>query len=85
MKGFKNAEPADIAAAIVGLVAHPKPRVRVTRAAGALIASQKFLPRVVSEGLNRVLGGEHVFTDDIDVDKRKAYEARARGERDFRS
>ncbi|HEV7582493.1 MAG TPA: SDR family oxidoreductase [Mycobacterium sp.] len=80
MKGFKNAEPADIAAAIVGLVAHPKPRVRVTRAAGALIASQKFLPRVVSEGLNRVLGGEHVFTDDIDVDKRKAYEARARGE-----
>jgi NAD(P)-dependent dehydrogenase (short-subunit alcohol dehydrogenase family) len=80
MKGFKNAEPADIAAAIVGLVAHPKPRVRVTKAAGALIASQKFLPRVVSEGLNRVLGGEHVFTDDIDVDKRKAYEARARGE-----
>ena len=80
MKGFKNAEPADIAAAIVGLVAHPKPRVRVTKTAGALIASQKFLPRVVSEGLNRVLGGEHVFTDDIDVDKRKAYEARARGE-----
>jgi NAD(P)-dependent dehydrogenase (short-subunit alcohol dehydrogenase family) len=80
MKGFKNAEPADIAAAIVGLVAHPKPRVRVTKAAGALIASQKFLPRVVSEGLNRVMGGEHVFTDDIDVDKRKAYEARARGD-----
>ena len=80
MKGFKNAEPTDIADAIVGLVAHPKPRVRVTKAAGALIASQKFLPRVVSEGLNRAMGGEHVFTDDIDVDKRKAYEARARGE-----
>src|SRR6516165_2279623 len=30
-KGFKNAEPEDIADAIVGLVAHPKPRVRVTR------------------------------------------------------
>jgi hypothetical protein len=54
--------------------------VRVTKAAGALIASQKFLPRVVSEGLNRVMGGEHVFTDDIDVDTRKAYESRARGE-----
>ncbi|MGB9308431.1 MAG: SDR family oxidoreductase [Mycobacterium sp.] len=79
-KGFKNAEPADIAAAIVGLVAHPKPRVRVTRAAGAMVASQKFMPRVVAEGLNRLLGGEHVFTDDVDVEKRKAYEARARGE-----
>jgi NAD(P)-dependent dehydrogenase (short-subunit alcohol dehydrogenase family) len=79
-KGFKNAEPADIAAAIVGLIAHPKPRVRVTRAAGAMVASQKFMPRVVAEGLNRLLGGEHVFTDDVDVEKRKAYEARARGE-----
>jgi NAD(P)-dependent dehydrogenase (short-subunit alcohol dehydrogenase family) len=80
VKGFKNAEPADIADAIVKLVAHPKPRVRVTKAAGAMIASQKFMPRVLAEGLNRALGGEHVFTDDVDVDKRKAYEARARGE-----
>jgi hypothetical protein len=80
MKGFKNAEPTDIADAIVGLVAHPKPRVRVTKAAGALIASQKFLPRVVSEGLNRIMGGEHVFTDNVDVEKRRAYEARARGD-----
>jgi NAD(P)-dependent dehydrogenase (short-subunit alcohol dehydrogenase family) len=79
-KGIKNAEPADIADAIVKLVAHPKPRVRVTKTAGAIMASQKFMPRALSEGLNRALGGEHVFTDDIDVDKRKAYEARARGE-----
>ena len=61
-------------------MAHPKPRVRVTKAAGAMIASQKFMPRVVAEGLNRLLGGEHVFTDDVDVEKRRAYEARARGE-----
>ncbi|MCV7125423.1 SDR family oxidoreductase [Mycobacterium lacus] len=80
VKGFRNAEPADIADAIVGLVVHPKPRVRVTRAAGAMVVSQKFMPRVVSEGLNRILGGEHVFTDDVDVEKRRAYEARARGE-----
>ncbi len=79
-KGFKNAEPADIANAIVGLVAHPKPRVRVTKAAGAMVVSQRFMPRSVAEGLNRILGGEHVFTDDVDVDKRKAYETRARGE-----
>lgn len=80
VKGFKNAEPSDIADAIVKLVAHPKPRVRVTRAAGAMVASQKFMPRRFSEGLNRILGGEHVFTDDVDVEKRRAYEARARGE-----
>jgi NAD(P)-dependent dehydrogenase (short-subunit alcohol dehydrogenase family) len=80
VKGIKNAEPADIADAIVKLVAKPKPRVRVTKTAGAIIASQKFIPRALAEGLNRVLGGEHVFTDDVDVEKRKAYEARARGE-----
>lgn len=79
-KGVKNAEPTDIAEAIVRLVAHPRPRVRVTKTAGAIIASQKFLPRVVSEGLNRLLGGEHVFTDDVDPQRRRAYESRARGE-----
>jgi NAD(P)-dependent dehydrogenase (short-subunit alcohol dehydrogenase family) len=79
-KGFKNAEPADIANAIVKLVAQPKPRVRVTKMIGAVVASAKFMPRSVAEGLNRMLGGEHVFTDDVDVDTRSAYEARARGE-----
>ncbi len=80
VRGFRNAEPAEIADAIVGLVAHPRPRVRVTRAAGAMVVSQRFWPRRVAEAVNRVLGGEHVFTDDVDVEKRRAYEARARGE-----
>ncbi|WP_156690225.1 SDR family oxidoreductase [Mycobacterium sp. Marseille-P9652] len=80
VRGFRNAEPAEIADAIVGLVAHPRPRVRVTRAAGAMVVSQKFWPRRVAEAVNRLLGGEHVFTDDVDVEKRRAYEARARGE-----
>lgn len=80
MKGFRNAEPGEIADAIVKLVAHPKPRVRLTRAAGAMVVSQKFWPRRIAEGLNRILGGDHVFTDDVDVEKRQAYEARARGE-----
>jgi NAD(P)-dependent dehydrogenase (short-subunit alcohol dehydrogenase family) len=79
LKGFRNAEPAEIADAIVGLVVHPKPRVRVTKAAGAMVVSQRFMPRVLAEGLNRMLGGEHVFTDDVDVQQRRAYEARARG------
>jgi NAD(P)-dependent dehydrogenase (short-subunit alcohol dehydrogenase family) len=80
MKGFRNAEPAEIADAIVNLVAHPKPKVRVTKAAGAMVVSQKFWPRRIAEALNRMLGGDHVFTDDVDVAKRQAYEARARGE-----
>jgi predicted kinase len=61
-------------------VVRPKPRVRVTKAAGAVVVSQRFMPRTVAEGLNRLLGGEHVFTDDVDVEQRRAYEARARGE-----
>jgi NAD(P)-dependent dehydrogenase (short-subunit alcohol dehydrogenase family) len=80
MKGFRNAEPGEIAGAIVGLVAHPKPRVRITKAAGAMVVAQKFWPRALAESLNRRLGGDHVFTDEVDVEKRKAYEARARGE-----
>ncbi|OBK23391.1 short-chain dehydrogenase [Mycobacterium asiaticum] len=80
MKGFRNAEPAEIAGAIVALIARPKPRARITKVAGAMVVSQKFWPRRVLEAANRLLGGDHVFTDDIDVEKRRAYEARARGE-----
>jgi NAD(P)-dependent dehydrogenase (short-subunit alcohol dehydrogenase family) len=79
-KGFRNAEPAEIADAVVALIAQPKPRVRITKVAGAMVISQKFWPRRLSEGLNRLMGGDHVFTDDVDVEKRRAYEARARGE-----
>ncbi|MBA0047263.1 SDR family oxidoreductase [Mycobacteroides sp. LB1] len=80
IKGVKNAEPSDIASAIVDLIIAPRPKVRVTRLAGALVASQKFMPRVVAEKLNRLFGGEHVFTDKVDNVQRKAYEDRARGE-----
>jgi NAD(P)-dependent dehydrogenase (short-subunit alcohol dehydrogenase family) len=80
IRGIKNAEPADIANAIVDLIIDPRPKVRVTRLAGALIGAQKFLPRVVSEELNRLFGGEHVFTDKVDNAARKAYEDRARGQ-----
>jgi NAD(P)-dependent dehydrogenase (short-subunit alcohol dehydrogenase family) len=79
-KGIKNAEPTDFADAIVNVVARPKPRVRETKLAGAIIASQKSMPRALAEGINRILGGEHVFTDDVDVAMRKAYETRARDE-----
>jgi NAD(P)-dependent dehydrogenase (short-subunit alcohol dehydrogenase family) len=76
--GVKNAEPTDIASAIVGLILKPRPRVRTTRLAGALSASQKFIPRRFAEALNRALGGDSVFTDDVDAEQRKSYEDRAR-------
>lgn len=79
VRGIKNAEPADIANAIIGLIIQPRPKVRVTRLAGALIGAQKFLPRIVGEELNRLFGGEHIFTDKVDNTARKAYEDRARG------
>ena len=77
---FRRLERTDGGLAIVGLVARPKPRVRITKAAGAMVVSQRFWPRAIAEALNRKLGGDHVFTDDVDVEKRRAYEARARGE-----
>ena len=78
-KILKNAEPSDIADAIIALIEHPKGRVAVTRIAGFLVASMKFMPKSFSEFIARVLGMEHVFLEDVDVEKRKAYEDRARG------
>jgi NAD(P)-dependent dehydrogenase (short-subunit alcohol dehydrogenase family) len=78
IRGVKNAEPSDIAQAIVGLIVKPRPRVRTTRLAGALSASQKFMPRRIAEALSRAVGGDSVFTDDVDDEQRKAYENRAR-------
>ncbi|MEO8815277.1 MAG: SDR family oxidoreductase [Mycobacterium sp.] len=76
--GLKNAEPEDIAAAVVSLIVKPRPRVRVTKLAGAVAASQKFIPRRLSEALTRALGGDSIFLDDVDVEQRKSYEDRAR-------
>jgi short-subunit dehydrogenase len=75
-KGFKNAEPDDIATAIAGVIAKPKPRVIVPRAMGVIVSSQRFMPRRVSEALGRALGAERVFTSDVEAEKRKAYTAR---------
>jgi NAD(P)-dependent dehydrogenase (short-subunit alcohol dehydrogenase family) len=76
--GMKDAEPEDIAAGIVGLIRKPRPRVRVTKLVGALSAAQKFMPRTIAERLTRALGGEKVFLDDVDTDKRRDYEDRVR-------
>src|SRR5882762_8999283 len=76
-KLLKNAEPEDITDAIVGLITKPAPRVAVTRAAGLVVASMKFIPKSTGEFIARKFGLEHVFLDDVDSAARKAYEDRA--------
>jgi NAD(P)-dependent dehydrogenase (short-subunit alcohol dehydrogenase family) len=78
-KLLKNAEPHDIANAIIGLITKPASRVAVTKVAGFLTGSMKFLPKSAGEFIARSLGMEHVFVDDVDTAARKAYEDRARG------
>ncbi|WP_375482971.1 SDR family oxidoreductase [uncultured Jatrophihabitans sp.] len=77
-KGMRNVEPEDIAAAVAGLIVRPRPRVRVSKLAGAITQSQAFLPSRVSEYLGRVLGAESAFTAGVDPSARQAYEDRVR-------
>ena len=78
-KGLKNAEPEDIAKAIVKLIDNPKARVAVTRIAGLVVASAKRMPGPLAELVARRFGIEHAFLDDVDQQARRAYEDRARG------
>jgi NAD(P)-dependent dehydrogenase (short-subunit alcohol dehydrogenase family) len=78
VRGIRNAEPEEIAAAVAQMIRKPKPKVRVTRVAGALIASQAFLPTRFTERLGKALGAEDTFTSAVDVEARRAYEERIR-------
>ncbi len=75
-KGLDNAEPDDVARAVIGVITKPASRVFVPRSLGALVTSQRFLPQRLSEALGRALGAGRVFTSDVEVDKRKAYARR---------
>ncbi len=76
-KGFKNAEPDDVARAIAGVIAKPKPRVLVPPSIGRVVAGQRLMPQRMREAMGRALGTSRVFTSDVDVDKRRAYARRA--------
>ncbi|MGB6208604.1 SDR family oxidoreductase [Mycobacterium sp.] len=75
-RGIKNAEPEDVAYAVAGVIAKPKPRVFVPRSIGVIATVQRFLPQRVTEATGRALGTDRVFTSDVDVDKRTAYARR---------
>jgi NAD(P)-dependent dehydrogenase (short-subunit alcohol dehydrogenase family) len=77
-KGFRNAEPEQIAEAIADLLARPRPRVYVTRSMGVLLKTQRLIPAAWSEGLARRLGSDRMFLGGVDQKARSAYEERAR-------
>jgi short-subunit dehydrogenase len=75
-KGFKNAEPEDVARAVANVIAKPKPRVVVPRSMGVVASTQRLMPQRVSEALRRLSGTGRVFTSDVEVGKRTAYARR---------
>ena len=75
-RGFKNAEPEDVARAVVDVIAKPKPRVFVPRSIGIAISAQRLMPQRVSEAFGRALGTDRVCTTDLQADKRAAYARR---------
>ncbi len=75
-KGLKNAEPDDVAQAVAGVIAKPKPRVVVPRSMGIIVSAQRFMPQRVSEALGRLLGTERVFTSDVEAALRTPYARR---------
>ncbi len=75
-RGFKNAEPEDVARAVVDVIAKPKPRVFVPRSIGIAISAQRLMPQRVAEALGRALGTDRVCTSDLQAEKRAAYARR---------
>lgn len=76
VKGFRNAEPDDVARAVAGVIAKPKPRVFVPRSVGVGATAQRFMPQRMSEALARALGTSRVFSSDVEFDKRTGYARR---------
>jgi len=75
-RGLKNAEPDDVARAVAGVIAKPKPRVFVPRSVGVIAGIQRLLPLGLTEATGRALGTGRVFTSDVEADKRSAYARR---------
>jgi NAD(P)-dependent dehydrogenase (short-subunit alcohol dehydrogenase family) len=76
--GLPNIEPEQVADAVARLIEKPKPKVWVTRYAGAVISAQNFVPRPISEALGRLMGAERNFMDAASDPTRRDYEERIR-------
>ena len=65
---------------MVRLIAKPKAKARVTRAAGAMSVLVNLLPQSMGDALGRSMGSAQTFLDDVDSEQRKAYEERIRND-----
>ncbi len=75
-RGFKNAEPEDVARAVVGVIGKPQRRVVVPRLMGIMASAQRLMPQGVAEAIGRAAGTDRVFTSDLQADRRKDYARR---------
>lgn len=76
---LRPAEPEEIADAVAKLIVAPKSKVRVTALAGFVAQVVGLLPEALGDSIGRALGSGRAFLDDVDAEKRKTYEERARG------
>jgi short-subunit dehydrogenase len=77
-KGQRNAEPEEIAAAVVEMIGRPRPQVVVPRKLGRQVRMSGFFPDRVRQAMARRLGLDKIFLE-YDPEARKAYDARIRG------
>jgi NADP-dependent 3-hydroxy acid dehydrogenase YdfG len=75
-KGFKNAEPEDIAKAVADVIVKPQPRVIIPGSIGITVSLQRLMPRQLAEAMGRALGTGRVFTSDVQAGQREAYARR---------
>jgi NADP-dependent 3-hydroxy acid dehydrogenase YdfG len=75
-RGVKNAEPRDVAAAIVEALQVPTFDVYVPKSVGSINKVMGLLPRGGREAIGRAMKVDQVLLD-VDHDKRRAYELRA--------
>src|SRR5262249_30550386 len=69
-------QPADVAAAILQALVHPRFEVYVPRSMGALINSGRFYPRPIREAIGRFMGANDLLGK-ADLTARADYEERA--------
>ncbi|MFA1540795.1 SDR family oxidoreductase [Actinomadura monticuli] len=78
-KGQRNCEPEDIAAAVVALIARPRPQVVVPKKLGTQVKVSALLPERLRWAMSRRLGLDKIFLE-YDPDARKEYDARIRSQ-----
>lgn len=76
-RGQRNCEPEDIAAAIVSLIARPRPQVIVPARLAPQIRSMGLIPYAVREAFSRFLHLDEIFLK-FDHGARKSYDERIR-------